>query len=71
MATSSLRRLSSQINRIPSLSPFTKSILTRSSATASAKVSDRIVKLSAIDPGRPETRDRGSFRSYSPQSPDK
>ncbi|KAJ6334104.1 hypothetical protein OIU78_011084 [Salix suchowensis] len=57
MATSSLRRLSSQINRIPSLSPFTKSILTRSSATASAKVSDRIVKLSAIDPGRPETRD--------------
>uniref|UniRef100_A0A6N2MYJ5 2Fe-2S ferredoxin-type domain-containing protein n=1 Tax=Salix viminalis TaxID=40686 RepID=A0A6N2MYJ5_SALVM len=54
MATSSLRRLSSQINRIPSLSPFTKSILTRSSATASAtasaKVSDRIVKLSAIDP---------------------
>ncbi|KAJ6390106.1 hypothetical protein OIU77_024342 [Salix suchowensis] len=62
MATSSLRRLSSQINRIPSLSPFTKSILTRSSATASAKVSDRIVKLSAIDPGRPETRDRRVFQ---------
>ncbi|GAV76537.1 hypothetical protein CFOL_v3_20010 [Cephalotus follicularis] len=56
MATSStLNRLSSQIHRLPSLSPFTKSLLSRSSATssstptASAKVSDRIVKLSAID----------------------
>ena len=46
MAISSLNRLSSQFNRLPSLSPFTKSLLTRSSV----KVADRIVKLSAIDP---------------------
>ncbi|KAJ6401579.1 hypothetical protein OIU84_016888 [Salix udensis] len=46
MAISTLNRLSSQFNRLPSLSPFTKSLLTRSSA----KVADRIVKLSAIDP---------------------
>ncbi|CAI0559681.1 unnamed protein product [Linum tenue] len=59
MATSTLRRLSSQIHRLPSISPFTKSIVTRSSTTAvassaprtsSARVSDRIVKLFAIDP---------------------
>ncbi|CAN1130865.1 Adrenodoxin-like protein 1, mitochondrial [Linum perenne] len=58
MATSRLYRLSSQIHRLSS-SPLTKSIITRSSATsaaevapraASAKVSDRIVKLFAIDP---------------------
>ncbi|CAI0426527.1 unnamed protein product [Linum tenue] len=46
MATSTLRRLSSQIHRLPSISPFTKSIVVRSSA----RVSDRIVKLFAIDP---------------------
>ncbi|KAL9384554.1 hypothetical protein Peur_021564 [Populus x canadensis] len=46
MAISTLNRLSSQFNRLPSLSPFTKSLLTRSFA----KVADRIVKLSAIDP---------------------
>ncbi|KAF9669710.1 hypothetical protein SADUNF_Sadunf14G0135500 [Salix dunnii] len=46
MAISSLNRLSSQFNRLPSLSPFTKSLLIRSSS----KVADRIVKLSAIDP---------------------
>ncbi|KAJ6680717.1 2FE-2S FERREDOXIN-LIKE SUPERFAMILY PROTEIN [Salix purpurea] len=46
MAISTLNRLSSQFNRLPSLSPFTKSLLTRSSA----KVADRIVKLAAIDP---------------------
>ncbi|CAN0898076.1 Adrenodoxin-like protein 1, mitochondrial [Linum grandiflorum] len=55
MATSRLYRLSSQIHRLSSSSssPLTKSIITRSSATAaaaSAKVSDRIVKLFAIDP---------------------
>ncbi|XP_065876359.1 uncharacterized protein [Euphorbia lathyris] len=52
MAISTLQRLSSQINRLPSLSPFTKSVVFRSSATSSrpsAKVSDRIVKLFAID----------------------
>ncbi|CAN0898079.1 Adrenodoxin-like protein 1, mitochondrial [Linum grandiflorum] len=48
MATSRLYRLSSQIHRLSSSSssPLTKSIITRSSAT----VSDRIVKLFAIDP---------------------
>ncbi|CAN0898077.1 Adrenodoxin-like protein 1, mitochondrial [Linum grandiflorum] len=54
MATSRLYRLSSQIHRLSSSSssPLTKSIITRSSAprAASAKVSDRIVKLFAIDP---------------------
>ncbi|CAI0426528.1 unnamed protein product [Linum tenue] len=56
MATSTLRRLSSQIHRLPSISPFTKSIVVRSSTTSSAprtssaRVSDRIVKLFAIDP---------------------
>ncbi|CAN1269157.1 Adrenodoxin-like protein 1, mitochondrial [Linum perenne] len=49
MATSRLYRLSSQIHRLSS-SPLTKSIITRSSATAAAEVSDRIVKLFAIDP---------------------
>jgi ferredoxin len=51
MAMASLQRLSSQIHRLPSLS---KSLISRSSATAvspssSRKVSDRIVKLFAID----------------------
>ncbi|CAN0898078.1 Adrenodoxin-like protein 2, mitochondrial [Linum grandiflorum] len=52
MATSRLYRLSSQIHRLSSSSssPLTKSIITRSSATAAAAVSDRIVKLFAIDP---------------------
>ncbi|KAF5746272.1 hypothetical protein HS088_TW06G00442 [Tripterygium wilfordii] len=48
MATT-LRRLSSQIHRLPSLSPFTHSLIARSSSSTSAKVADRIVKLSAID----------------------
>ncbi|KAF5741321.1 hypothetical protein HS088_TW10G00317 [Tripterygium wilfordii] len=50
MATT-LRRLSSQMHRLPSLSPFTHSLSARSSASSSssAKVADRIVKLSAID----------------------
>ncbi|KAK8565129.1 hypothetical protein V6N13_020251 [Hibiscus sabdariffa] len=53
MAISTLQKLTSQIHRIPSLSSH---ILTRSSATltspasSSKKVSDRIVKLFAIDP---------------------
>ncbi|CAI0561264.1 unnamed protein product [Linum tenue] len=52
MATSTIRRISSQIYRLPSVSPFTKSVVARSSTprTSSAKVSDRIVKLFAIDP---------------------
>ncbi|OAY34944.1 ferredoxin-2, mitochondrial [Manihot esculenta] len=52
MAISTVHRLSSQLNRLPSLSLFTKSVLIRSSATAttsSAKVADRIVKLYAVD----------------------
>lgn len=55
MAISTLRRLSSQLNRLPSLTPFTKTVLVRSSASAaastssSAKVADRIVKLFAVD----------------------
>ncbi|KAK8694178.1 hypothetical protein V6N13_071734 [Hibiscus sabdariffa] len=53
MAISTLQKLTSQIHRIPSLSSH---VLTRSSATltspapSSKKVSDRIVKLFAIDP---------------------
>ncbi|GMI66340.1 mitochondrial complex I ferredoxin [Hibiscus trionum] len=53
MAISTLQKLTTQIYRIPSLS---SQILTRSSATltspasSSKKVSDRIVKLFAIDP---------------------
>ncbi|OAY32909.1 putidaredoxin [Manihot esculenta] len=55
MAISTLQRLSSQLNRLPSLTPFTKTVLVRSSASAaastssSAKVADRIVKLFAVD----------------------
>lgn len=54
MAISTLQKLSSQFHRLPSLSLHnTKSLIIRSSATSSssssAKVSDRIVKLSAID----------------------
>ncbi|KAJ0051995.1 uncharacterized protein LOC116121120 [Pistacia vera] len=48
MATATFRKLSTQIHRIPSLSLHSKCLLSRSSAT-SAKVSDRIVKLFAID----------------------
>ncbi|KAK8480878.1 hypothetical protein V6N11_051368 [Hibiscus sabdariffa] len=49
MAVSTIQKLTSQIHRLPSLSSH---ILTRSSATLSSskKVSDRIVKLFAIDP---------------------
>ncbi|KAI9120081.1 hypothetical protein K1719_009050 [Acacia pycnantha] len=58
MAVSNLQRLSSQIHRLPSLSFFSKSLISRSSASSaspsssssSKKVSDRIVKLFAIDP---------------------
>ncbi|KAL9454002.1 hypothetical protein AB3S75_009578 [Citrus x aurantiifolia] len=52
MAMSTLQKLSSQIHRLPSLSPLSKSLTHRSSATASpsAKVADRIVHLFAIDP---------------------
>ncbi|KAJ9169843.1 hypothetical protein P3X46_017992 [Hevea brasiliensis] len=58
MAISTLQRLSSQLHSLQSLSLFTKSVLVRSSASiasatatasSSAKVADRIVKLSAID----------------------
>lgn len=55
---SSLHKLTSHLNRTPSLSLYSKSLITRSSAsstspsphTSSKKVSDRIVKLFAIDP---------------------
>ncbi|XWS75990.1 hypothetical protein CRYUN_Cryun01aG0139100 [Craigia yunnanensis] len=51
MAISTLQKLTSHIHRLPALSSH---ILTRSSATLSSssskKVSDRIVKLFAIDP---------------------
>ncbi|KAJ8899377.1 hypothetical protein K2173_018351 [Erythroxylum novogranatense] len=56
MAISTLQRLSSQVHRLSSLSPFTSSLVFRSSASSatsrssSAKVADRIVKLLAIDP---------------------
>ncbi|MCE2055754.1 hypothetical protein HAX54_043346 [Datura stramonium] len=55
MAIANLQRFASQIARNPSLSSSFRSTITRSSASssspsASAKVADRIVKLSAIDP---------------------
>lgn len=53
MAIASLQRLASQISRNPSFSISSRAILSRSSASvssSSAKVADRIVKLSAIDP---------------------
>ncbi|WVZ05315.1 hypothetical protein V8G54_018661 [Vigna mungo] len=52
MAVANLQRLSSQVQRLPSLSFFSKSLISRSTATSSSsskKVSDRIVRLSAID----------------------
>ncbi|XP_044465286.1 rhodocoxin [Mangifera indica] len=49
MATSVLRKLSTQIHCFPSLSLHSKHLLSRSYST-SAKVSDRMVKLFAIDP---------------------
>ncbi|XP_030519474.2 adrenodoxin-like protein 2, mitochondrial [Rhodamnia argentea] len=54
MAISTLQKLSTRVHRLPSLSSF-RPILAKSSATlshppsSSAKVSDRIVKLFAID----------------------
>ncbi|KAL3517892.1 hypothetical protein ACH5RR_020481 [Cinchona calisaya] len=54
MAIANLQRLASQISRTPSLSLSSRAIISRSSASlsssTSAKVADRIVKLSAIDP---------------------
>ncbi|CAL5386093.1 unnamed protein product [Camellia sinensis] len=56
MAMAGLQRLSSQISRNRSLSLYSKSLITRSSASSSSsltpsskKVSDRVVKLFAID----------------------
>ncbi|CAK9140777.1 unnamed protein product, partial [Ilex paraguariensis] len=56
MAIASLQKLSSRISINPSLSLYSKAIITRSSASSSTptpstskKVSDRIVKLFAID----------------------
>ncbi|GMH20846.1 hypothetical protein Nepgr_022688 [Nepenthes gracilis] len=51
MAIAGVRRLSSQICRNPFLSPISRSIISRSSASSSgsAKVADRIVKIFAID----------------------
>ncbi|KAF3435128.1 hypothetical protein FNV43_RR22215 [Rhamnella rubrinervis] len=59
MAVANLQRLSAQIHRLPSLSFYSKSLISRgsastpipsSSSSSSKKVSDRIVKLFAIDP---------------------
>ncbi|ESW12735.1 hypothetical protein PHAVU_008G137800 [Phaseolus vulgaris] len=57
MAVANLQRLSSQVHRLPSLSFFSKSLISRSTATTTTaitssstkKVSDRIVRFSAID----------------------
>lgn len=61
MAVANLQRLSAQIHRLPSLTFYSKSLISRSSASAatsssapspsssSKKVADRIVKLFAID----------------------
>ncbi|GMN50192.1 hypothetical protein TIFTF001_019360 [Ficus carica] len=61
MAVANLQKLSAQIHRLPSLSFYSKSLISRSSASAatafsapspsssSKKVADRIVKLFAID----------------------
>ncbi|MCL7048227.1 hypothetical protein MKW94_020654 [Papaver nudicaule] len=45
----SFQRFSSQISRTPSLKSIIRSTTTTSSSTSSKKVSDRIVKLFAID----------------------
>ncbi|CAI9107281.1 OLC1v1006600C1 [Oldenlandia corymbosa var. corymbosa] len=56
MAIATLQRLASQISKTPTLSLSSRIVIYRSSATStstassSAKVADRIVKLSAIDP---------------------
>ena len=60
MAVSNLQRLTAQIHRLPSLSFYSNSLISRSSASiasaptpspsSSKKVSDRLVKLLAIDP---------------------
>ncbi|KAK7395493.1 hypothetical protein VNO78_16052 [Psophocarpus tetragonolobus] len=47
MAVANLQKLTWQAHRLPSLSFFSKSLLSRTSS--SKKVSDRIVRLSAID----------------------
>ncbi|MCL7048734.1 hypothetical protein MKW94_009718 [Papaver nudicaule] len=49
MAMASFQRFSSQISRTPSLKSIIRSTTTTSSSTSSKKVSDRIVKLFAID----------------------
>ncbi|CAI9778639.1 unnamed protein product [Fraxinus pennsylvanica] len=50
MAISSLQKLASQITKNPSFALSSRAIITRSSASTSAKVSDRLVKLFAVDP---------------------
>ncbi|XP_047966958.1 dicamba O-demethylase, ferredoxin component [Salvia hispanica] len=55
MAISTLQKLASQISKSPSLSLSSRTVIARTSATSaarttSAKVSDRIINLSAIDP---------------------
>ncbi|KAI3450130.1 hypothetical protein Pfo_006795 [Paulownia fortunei] len=52
MAISTLRKLAFQVIKTPSFSLSSRAIITRSSASASAsaKVADRNVKLFAIDP---------------------
>ncbi|KAH6765787.1 2Fe-2S ferredoxin-like superfamily protein [Perilla frutescens var. hirtella] len=55
MAISTLQKLASQITKSPSISISSRAVIARTCAssaarTSSAKVSDRIIKLSAIDP---------------------
>lgn len=58
MAISTLQKLASQISKSPSLSLSSRAVIVRTSASSttsaarssSAKVSDRVIKLSAIDP---------------------
>ncbi|XP_027092473.1 ferredoxin-2, mitochondrial [Coffea eugenioides] len=54
MAIAALQRLASQVSKSPSLSLCSRAIINRSSASLSsspsAKVADRIVKLSVVDP---------------------
>ena len=53
MTIATLQRLASQISKTPTLSLSSRTVICRYSATsssASAKVADRIVKLSPIDP---------------------
>ncbi|KAJ4848902.1 hypothetical protein Tsubulata_022652, partial [Turnera subulata] len=70
-----LHRLSSQSHRLPSLSLLARHTTTTTApapapapgpSTGSAKVSNRLVKIFAVDPAR----DRGALESLPPHGPD-